>query len=1321
MQNPTNDNNLHKLLLMKQINYFIAFMLALLCGVNVAEADVVTNYKMDFNTTISTTAHDFKVGTGWGHKVESYEYEEDDGYWTTTGYVSYTYFAKAGRDGTGALKVGTQKIGNWSDSKEVNDLLVTPKITGKSSIYVKKNYGTSTIKFYEVTKSGTTYTMGAQIEVDISALNTSDFIKVEIPAQEGKLIGIRCDDVTIDDFEAEQAEYELQKAVTLSTFINKGSSEPDCTADGKFPVHFTVKVKNTGDVALTPGMENYSLSLILRDHPETPLFTVPVSEALELGAETTVAIQTTLDYATYSERARYDVMENFNKKSISGAWLEPVAYLPKIKMRNEKDYNFDAGESFAYGMVSETTSKKFYIQNVGAAPLKVTEIVLPEGFTQDLTLPATIEAHKKQEFNITLPVDVPGIYGGNVTVKGEGAEDFTFAVSGTVRDATKYYENFESNSAQEGTYMEENWKIAQRDYTSGDNVYLASNSRRDKETKFITPLLKVNEGEKMTFDAGRTSSSTTGEDVYLKVYYSKDRQNWTLAKTIPSEEMSSLRANYNYYFGALTTYILDNIPAGNYYIGFGAGYTCIDNLYGFEKVSVAHDLIVSDVKMPATGIVNNEYEAKVTIKNISTNDEEAGSYTMSLYAGEEVVATAEAGKFTAGTDTTYTFRFTPHTAGTLKLCAKFVNATDGFTLSTGENDVTINEETAVSKKVIGDLAAGKIATNNAFYWMNADNKNGGTCDFYYPVEMLQQYGLQAGDKITGISYTGKPNGSKDMLGMEQTLSIGLVDEASYVPGENTESLKAYELLNNVDLSLKVTEDIVSEVKFTEPIVWDGTSALRVSTYIRSNKGKWVSVTYPSDQTKDESGNDKYKLVNQKIGDGAFSTNKAYLPITTLEITSEPVTFAGTVKCGETGVANATVTLTSGEVIYTGKTDETGAFSFPVIQAKKIYTLTVTADKYKSYTAENIDVNTAGAQNISLEMITVKVDGKVVYKEAGLAGATVTLSEGETVAYSATTNDAGEYAFDAVEPGKAYTVKVTAEKFNAYTSEAPVQIDEAKTLDDIVMTKPDFKVYGVAKWGETPLEGVEVKMAGDGLESITATTDAEGKYELTGVKADEAYTLTAEDKTGEFKAVESQEVNSDVDTEKNFAFSIIPISVSIDNTGVKPFSYKRALDFSGTAVKAYVVKKVNRNYTELTEIQKVPAGCGVILKADADEYSVTPIEKADAVEGNLLVGTVDKEFTIKAASVGKAWSLKNNDGIMQFMSEAGTKVAKNSAYLAYESTESVIYLNQADGIRVITTSGNGMLDESKPMYNFAGQRVGKDYKGVVIQNGKKYNK
>lgn len=35
--------------------------------------------------------------------------------------------------------------------------------------------------------------------------------------------------------------------------------------------------------------------------------------------------------------------------------------------------------------------------------------------------------------------------------------------------------------------------------------------------------------------------------------------------------------------------------------------------------------------------------------------------------------------------------------------------------------------------------------------------------------------------------------------------------------------------------------------------------------------------------------------------------------------------------------------------------------------------------------------------------------------------------------------------------------------------------------------------------------------------------------------------------------------------------------------------------------------------------------------------------------------------------------------------------------------------------------NDTVNENTPIYNLAGQRVGKDYKGVVIQNGKKFIK
>lgn len=47
--------------------------------------------------------------------------------------------------------------------------------------------------------------------------------------------------------------------------------------------------------------------------------------------------------------------------------------------------------------------------------------------------------------------------------------------------------------------------------------------------------------------------------------------------------------------------------------------------------------------------------------------------------------------------------------------------------------------------------------------------------------------------------------------------------------------------------------------------------------------------------------------------------------------------------------------------------------------------------------------------------------------------------------------------------------------------------------------------------------------------------------------------------------------------------------------------------------------------------------------------------------------------------------------------------------------------EATGISAITADGSIVVDDNAPMYNLAGQRVSKSYKGVVIQNGKKYIK
>ena len=77
---------------MKHLKFLLAVVLAV-CGMNTAKAEIVQNYVMDFNKSISISAHDFKVASGWGHLV-SY-YHDSDNYQDY--YVDYSYSDENGR------------------------------------------------------------------------------------------------------------------------------------------------------------------------------------------------------------------------------------------------------------------------------------------------------------------------------------------------------------------------------------------------------------------------------------------------------------------------------------------------------------------------------------------------------------------------------------------------------------------------------------------------------------------------------------------------------------------------------------------------------------------------------------------------------------------------------------------------------------------------------------------------------------------------------------------------------------------------------------------------------------------------------------------------------------------------------------------------------------------------------------------------------------------------------------------------------------------------------------------------------------------------
>ena len=83
------------------------------------------------------------------------------------------------------------------------------------------------------------------------------------------------------------------------------------------------------------------------------------------------------------------------------------------------------------------------------------------------------------------------------------------------------------------------------------------------------------------------------------------------------------------------------------------------------------------------------------------------------------------------------------------------------------------------------------------------------------------------------------------------------------------------------------------------------------------------------------------------------------------------------------------------------------------------------------------------------------------------------------------------------------------------------------------------------------------------------------------------------------------------------------------------------------------------------------------------------------------------LTVSADKINVTWTGDKNS--VEF---------KTPAHQVRVKKITVTLKNDPTGINEVS---NGTVNENAPIYNLAGQRVGKDYKGVVIQNGKKFIK
>lgn len=181
-------------------------------------------------------------------------------------------------------------------------------------------------------------------------------------------------------------------------------------------------------------------------------------------------------------------------------------------------------------------------------------------------------------------------------------------------------------------------------------------------------------------------------------------------------------------------------------------------------------------------------------------------------------------------------------------------------------------------------------------------------------------------------------------------------------------------------------------------------------------------------------------------------------------------------------------------------------------------------------------------------------------------------------------------------------------------------------------------------------------------------------------------------------------------------------VTIGEAGFATYASAFAVDYSNRTdgLVAYAVKYADGKLTYNKIDGVVPANTAVLLKGDAKEYTLT-------VSGGAAT-TVDTDLKVADGKITGATNIyclanKTTNGVGFYQVSSGVTIPANKAYLEINTTStttpakyySIGIGGNTTGIQAIKQNG---VKADGIMYSLSGQRVGKDYKGIVICNGKK---
>lgn len=640
---------------------------------------------------------------------------------------------------------------------------------------------------------------------------------------------------------------------------------------------------------------------------------------------------------------------------------EPIFHFLNAKPSSKWNEPTDRTAPINFGKTNTADTQSFVIYNWGSAPLTVNSILLPEGFTTTTEFPITVAAMDESDLSvsaktldITFSATESGTYSGDMVITYSGDQTFTLAVTGTKLDPTKFYATFGSSSDASnfpaGSLAQANISITTP--TTDNGAIVSSSSTKNL---FITPLL-ASEGETLQFDAKKRSSYYDGS---VKVYALSD--HIAAANTTTDAEFEALSptllGEYTVDVSDFTTYSVE-IPTGSSYIALKVADAYVDEIYGLKVANVAHDWQIASSNIPAEAMQNVASTATVNILNLGIKDEAAEDITVTVYVNDEAVATGEGVALPmnhklsdAGTQLSVSYIYP--VVGTFPVYLE-VKAGD-YNVKTEPVDVNFTGEISVAEgKQVGSQSG--TGSNFGFVdWYNADGNDTRYTDILYTAAKISAAGIKAGDKITAISFKGS-NSAKSFKA-EVTSWVG-TSTGDITYGSPDKAAMQQVTVYTGTISMAANEESV--ITLTEPIVWDGTSDIRVYTEaIGQGNGNWNSVTYAYDNELTMSYNGTTKSA----------------PVAFFTLAPQTGTLSGIVKnSSAAGIEGATVTLKAANgVEYSGTTAADGSYSINVIQAGLVFTATVEKD---GYLKKQFDLNMGGAS---------KTNDVVMYTKMGIVG------------------------------------------------------------------------------------------------------------------------------------------------------------------------------------------------------------------------------------------------------------------------------------------------------------------------------------------------